>query len=155
MTLEIPAYKTLNIQNIVFDYNGTLAIGGAVEDEVRVLLHQISRQFDVYVITADTFGTVKEQLKEFKLEVIVLSSNDHTKEKAEFIKSIGAQNTIAFGNGNNDKAMLQAASVGIAVIGDEGCSIEAMMAADMTVRNIINGMEIMLDPNRLKASLRR
>jgi soluble P-type ATPase len=155
MTLEIPNYKNLDIKNVVLDYNGTLAGGGVVDGETGKLLEEVCRLYETYVITADTFGTVKEQLREFELEVVILSSADHTVEKAEFIASISAQNTIAFGNGNNDKAMLQAASLGIAVIGEEGCSIETMMAADIAIDDIHSGMRLLIEPARLKATLRR
>ncbi len=155
MKLSIPNYKDLDIKKVVFDYNGTLASGGSVADEVRILLGKLCEAFEVYVITADTFGTVRAELESFDLEVVVLKGDDHTAEKAAFLESLGADCTTALGNGNNDRQMLQAAQLSIAVIGSEGCSVETMMVADIVVTDIRDAMKLLLEPDRLKATLRR
>ncbi len=153
--LEIPGYKNLDIKNIVFDYNGTLAKDGQVNKEVKKLLKKICLVFNVHVITADTFGSVKDELREFDLEVKVLSSGDHTKEKMEFVLSLDKETTVAIGNGNNDKMMLEAATLSIAVIGDEGCSKDALLASDIVCKDIKSTIELLLYPKRLVATLRR
>ena len=153
--LEIPGYKNLDIKNIVFDYNGTLAKDGQVNKEVKKLLKKICLVFNVHVITADTFGSVKDELREFDLEVKVLSSGDHTKEKMEFVLSLDKETTVAVGNGNNDKMMLEAATLSIAVIGDEGCSKDALLASDIVCKDIKSTIELLLYPKRLVATLRR
>jgi len=38
MTIEIPNYDTLEIERIVFDYNGTLATGGRINIQTNALL---------------------------------------------------------------------------------------------------------------------
>ena len=153
--LEIPGYKNLDIKNIVFDYNGTLAKNGQVNEEVKKLLKEICLVFNVHVITADTFGSVKNELKEFDLEVKVLSSGDHTREKMEFVLSLEKEMTAAIGNGNNDKMMLEAATLSIAVMGDEGCSKDALLASDIVCKDIKSAIELLLYPKRLTATLRR
>ena len=153
--LEIPGYKNLDIKNIVFDYNGTLAKDGQVTEEVKKLLKEICLVFNVYVITADTFGSVKNELKEFDLEVKVLSSSNHTKEKMEFVLSLGKEMTVAIGNGNNDKMMIDTAILSIAIIGEEGCSKEALLASDIVCKDIKSAIELLLHTKRLVATLRR
>ena len=153
--LEIPGYKNIDIKSIVFDYNGTLAKDGHISEETKKLLKEICLVFNVYVITADTFGSVKNELKEFDLEVIVLSSSDHTKEKMEFVLSLDKETTIAIGNGNNDKMMLETATLSMAVTGDEGCSKDALLASNIVCKDIKSAMELLLYPKRLIATLRR
>ena len=153
--LEIPGYKNIDIKNIVFDYNGTLAKDGQINNQTKNLLKEICSKYSVFVITADTFGTVKNELKEFDLKVKVLSSNDHTKEKMEFLSTLKKEITVAVGNGNNDKSMLENAIISIAVIGDEGCSKEALFASDIICKDIQSAIELLLHPKRLVATLRR
>ncbi len=153
--IKISGFKDIEIENIVFDYNGTLAKDGQISNEIKNLLKVICSKYNVYVITADTFGTVKEELKELDLEVKVLSSCDHTNEKMEFILSLGKEVTVAIGNGNNDKSMLKSAVISIAIIGDEGCSKEALFASSIICKDIKNVIELFLYPKRLVATLRK
>lgn len=155
MIVDIPNFKKMEIKNIVFDYNGTLAKDGYMSVKTEELLYEICEKFNVFVITADTFGTVKEQLKDFDIEVKVLLSSDHTKEKAEFINILGRDITAAFGNGNNDKQMLEDAIIAISVMGDEGCSKDALLSSDIICKDINEAMELFLFPKRLVATLRR
>lgn len=153
--IEIPNFKNIDIKNILFDYNGTLAEDGKVPKEVQYLLQKICEQYNVFVITADTFGSVKKELKVFNLEVIVLSSYNHTEEKEKFLKSLGQDKTIALGNGNNDALMLQSAVVSIAVIGKEGCAKETFLASDIVCNCIKDAMDLLLHPKRMIATLRK
>jgi len=61
---------------------------------------------------------------------------------------------FALGNGNNDRRMLAAAKVGVAVLEGEGCAGEAIRSADVVVRSACSGLDLLLVPLRLKATLR-
>ena len=153
--IEIPNFKNIDIKNIVFDYNGTLAKDGYLSNKTKELLHAICGKYSVYVITADTFGTVKEQLKEFDLKIKVLTSKDHTKERGDFIKSLDKNITASAGNGNNDKTMLEFSVLSIAIVGSEGCSKDTLLASDIVCNNINDAMELFLYPKRIIATLRK
>ena len=155
MLFKIPNYADLEIENIVFDYNGTLAVNGVVSVATKELLKSLCEKFKVYVITADTFGSVKQELAGFNLEVIVLQTSYHTQEKAHFIQSLIAENTVALGNGNNDVKMLEVAKLSIAINGKEGCAIKTLLASDIVCHNIDDAIELFLNPNRLIATLRK
>jgi soluble P-type ATPase len=153
--IDIPNYKKLEIENIVFDYNGTIAKDGIVLPRIKALFAQLHETYRLYVITADTFGSVREQVSAFGCETIILSSNDHTAEKAAFINKLGAEKCVAFGNGNNDAKMLETAALGVAIVGDEGCSKETMLSADILCKNIHEALELLIYPKRLIATLRK
>ena len=101
--IEIPNFKTLDIRHIVCDYNGTIAKDGIVYPEVKELFNTLSKIYTIHVITADTFGSVHQQLQHHDTHIKVLSSNGHTKEKADYIASLDSEHCAALGNGNNDK----------------------------------------------------
>ncbi len=153
--IDIPNFKVMYIENIVFDYNGTLAKDGFLETKTQEKLFEICEKYKVFVITADTFDTVRKELKDFKLEVFILSSTKHTDEKAKFIETLGKEKTIALGNGNNDEKMLENSIISISVIGEEGCSKKALIACDIVCKDIISAMDLLLHPKRLIATLRK
>jgi soluble P-type ATPase len=155
MIVDIPNYKRVKVTDIVCDYNGTIAKDGMLLQEVANIFERLQREFRVHVITADTFGSVQRQLDNFDIKIEILRGDDHTQEKAEYIKSIGAETSIALGNGNNDKEMLKIAQIGIAILGDEGCSRDTMISADIICHDISDALMLFLEPKRLIATLRR
>lgn len=153
--IEIPNFKTLKIEHIVCDYNGTIAKSGLVLPEVKELFKKLTQRYTLHVITADTFGTVHQQLEGFDVTVKVLNTQNHTKEKADYIAELEAQKCAAIGNGNNDKDMLLSASVAIAILGDEGCAKDALLSADIVCKNIEDALSLFVHTKRLIATLRR
>ena len=155
LMLEIPNFKTLDITHIVCDYNGTIARDGIVLPEVKALFDQLCQRYSLHVITADTFGSVKAQLEGYGTEIKILGSSDHTQEKADFVRELGADSCIAIGNGNNDALMLETAAIGIALMGDEGCSKDTLLNADIVCKNITEALSLLIETKRLIATLRR
>lgn len=155
MTIEIPHYKNITITDIVCDYNGTIAKDGVVLPEIKTLFVELGKYYTLHVITADTFGSVIAQLEGYGAGIKILTSSDHTQEKADFIATLGADQCAALGNGNNDSEMLKTATVGIAVLGDEGCSKEALLSADIVCQNSADALALFSEPKRLIATLRR
>jgi len=152
--ISIPPDRTIDIKHIVCDYNGTIAKDGILLPQVGEYFQKLHERYQVHVITADTFGSVRAQLAGLPCEIKILSSSDHTAEKAAFVRTLGAENTLAIGNGSNDAKMLHEAAVGIALLGDEGCSKAAWMAADIVCKSIDEALELVLFPKRLIATLR-
>lgn len=152
--IEIPHYKNLDISHIVCDYNGTIARDGKVLAPIRELFERLRGHYTLHVITADTFGSVQSELEGYGAQIKVLSSQNHTREKAEYIAELGAESCAALGNGNNDARMLECAAVGIAVIGDEGCSKAAMEHADIVCNSSADALALFVEPKRLIATLR-
>jgi soluble P-type ATPase len=50
--------------------------------------------------------------------------------------------------------MLRVARIGIAVTEGEGCAVDILMAGEVHVTNINAGLDLLLNPKRLKATLR-
>ncbi|WP_292661480.1 haloacid dehalogenase [Nitratifractor sp.] len=155
LTIEIPGFGTLKLDHLVLDYNGTLARDGRLDPDAARLLPKLARDFRLHVVTADTFGTVEAELSGLPVELRILRSGDHTAEKAAFVHELGAQNCVAVGNGNNDRAMLESAALGIVILGEEGAAIETLQTADIVVPSIGRALELLLKPKRLVATLRR
>ena len=84
----------------------------------------------------------------------MLPDADQAEAKARFIETAGAQHVAAIGNGRNDRLMLGAAALGIAVCGGEGLATEAMQAAAIVVRDMRDALDLLAHPPRLVATLR-
>ncbi len=151
MKIEIPNVGIKEIKYIVLDYNGTIAKDGKVKDSVKEILKEL-KDFEIFVITADTHGSAKENLKECEVKLQILKTSNHTKEKEEFVKSL--KNVFAVGNGSNDSLMLKVAEVGVCVIEDEGTSVKSLLNADVVCRSIEEALGLVLKPKRLIATLR-
>lgn len=155
MTIDIPHYRSLHLQHLILDYNGTIATDGQLHPTLHTLLPKLAAHYTVHVITADTFGTVAAQLQEHTLTLKILTSDNHTEEKADYIRGLGAQQCVAIGNGNNDAMMLKEAALGIALIGEEGCSTATLIQSDLCCHAIEDALDLLLSPKRLIATLRR
>ena len=154
MKIDIPGREVLEIKNIVFDYNGTIAIDGKLIEGVSEIINELSSSFSFYVITADTYGSVQKELENTKCDVITIGKNTQDKSKLEFIESIGAKNTLSVGNGRNDKFMLKHSVLGIAILQDEGLCTETLLNSDILVKSIFDVFAYLKDENRLIATLR-
>lgn len=149
------------IKNVVFDFNGTIAVGGKIQKEQRNALKRLvdsKYNFKVFVLTSDTFGIAKKELEEFieekKIELTIFPKKDAGIEKMKIVQNLGTSNTIAIGNGNNDIKMCKAAKLSISVIEGEGCCSKLIMNTDITVKSTSAAVDIILSPNKIRALLR-
>uniref|UniRef100_A0A7V4JQN6 ATPase P n=1 Tax=Thermodesulfobacterium geofontis TaxID=1295609 RepID=A0A7V4JQN6_9BACT len=152
--LEIPGFGLIVLEHLVTDFTGTLSVDGKLIPGVKERLNKISEFLKIHVLTADTFGKAKEELSGVNCKIHILQGKDQDLQKEKFVKTLGADKVIAFGNGNNDKNMLKVARIGVAVLLEEGCSVEALSSADILVKSILDGLDLLLNPLKLKATLR-
>lgn len=152
--IEIPGTGPVNIQNVMFDYNGTIATDGRLLDGVGPAMNRLSHRLDFHVVTADTFGSVQAQLEGVKAKVVLISNQDQDQKKLDVLNAICADTTMAVGNGVNDALMLKHAALGVAVLGEEGMAMPALMSSDVMIRHILDVFAFFENPKRLIATLR-
>lgn len=148
--IDIPRYKKIVAETIIFDLNGTLAIDGKVDREVLDMLNTLNKKYKIVILTADTFGTVKRMFNEYNnITVEIINTMD---EKTQVAKRYSPY--IAIGNGNNDVDVFKNSELSIAIMNREGCSTKALFSADVVVNNIIDAIGLLLNEKRLIATLR-
>lgn len=155
LELKILGKGAVKITKVIFDLNGTLTVDGELHEKTLSLLKKVAEILEVYILTADTFGSALKISRENKINLQIVSGENTSAAKIDFIESAGPAETMAVGNGANDVGMLGKAAVGIAVLGPEGCAVEALHAADLVVKNIDDVLCMILRPRRLIATLRR
>lgn len=154
LQIDVPGFKTLQLQHLVLDYNGTLACDGEPVSGVRDLLQELSGDLEIHIITADTFGRVASVFAHEPCVVKVLPRENQSREKLNYIRELNAQSCVCMGNGRNDSLMLQEAGLGIAVSLQEGLSRESALSADILINGIIPALQLLQNPLRIKATLR-
>ena len=152
--VSIPGRGTMSLEVLVLDYNGTLALDGEMFESVKETLSRLSPFLEIHILTSDTYGTVVRQCEGLPIQVNVLKSTEHVKEKADYVLRFGNREVVAIGNGANDQLMLKHAHLGIAVIGFEGASTQALLSADLIVHSIEHALGLLIETQRLKATLR-
>jgi len=153
----IPGGEALDLRHLVLDYNGTVALDGALAPGVARLIRLLAEPpsgLALHVVTADTFGTAKTALQGLPCRLAVLGPGRQDEAKLAYVRSLGARHAAAVGNGRNDRLMLREAALGIAVVGGEGASAEALAAADVICRDIGDALGLLAYPLRLAATLR-
>jgi soluble P-type ATPase len=154
ITINIPGWGNIDIENVVLDLNGTIATDGKILSGVKERIDLLSDKVKLYILTADTQGTASEESSDMGVELLKVSEKDSSEVKLRVLESLDPTKTVAIGNGNNDHLILKEAALGIAVLGDEGLSVAAMKNADIVVKNISDALDLFLKPKRLLATLR-
>jgi soluble P-type ATPase len=152
--LDIPGFGKRTLQHLVLDYNGTLALDGRIQPGVQSRLTQLAGTLHIHILTADTFGTVRSTFGTGGHDVHILSPGDERTTKADFVRGLDAQTCVCIGNGNNDADMLREAGLAVAVLQPEGVARAALDAAHILVPGIEAGLDLLLHPARLRATLR-
>ena len=158
ITIDIPGFGTLQINALLSDYTGTLSIGGKLSAGVKDRLLRLAQLVDVHVVTADSFGTAEQELHDLPLICRRLEGPGEDAQKQRYAMELNPRCLAAFGNGNNDrlhmKLVKESGGLTIAVDNGEGCAHEALRHSSIFVAGAANALDLLLEPTRLRATLR-
>ena len=157
--IAVPGLGALEISRVVTDYTGTHSFKGRVRPGVRARLARLARLVEVHVLTVDTFGTVRRELRQIPIKLHILKSGGrHDRQKQRFVLRHDPKHVAAFGNGNIDRLMLRAVrdagGLAVAVDNGEGCAVDAIRGANVFVHGSEHALDLLLEPNVTKATLR-
>lgn len=153
--IEIPGQPTLELEHLVLDFNGTLALDGQLLEGVTSRLERLASHLSLHVLTGDTFGRARAQLAGLPCTVTVLDFADQTLAKQRYVEHLTPLRTACIGNGHNDHLMLGCVVLGIAIMQGEGLAVPTLLAADLVVPGVLDALDLLLNPLRLIASLRQ
>jgi len=118
--IDIPGFGPVRLGHLVSDFTGTLSWDGILLEGVAERIREISKQLTVDILTADTFKTAWSETEGLPCTVHLVSGSGLDDRKTQFLRELGPEGVVAFGNGMNDRKMLKAARLGIAVSGRIG-----------------------------------
>jgi soluble P-type ATPase len=154
LEIDVPGFGSMKLEYLVSDFNGTLALDGNLLPQVKQKLNILAGSLKIFVLTSDEFGKAKEELKDVHCVLHIIEDKNMDAQKAAFVSKLGPEKVVAFGNGMNDRKMLKAAKLGVIILGREGCAVEALLAADLQVTSAVDGLDLLLTPKRLRATLK-
>ncbi|NJC97495.1 MAG: ATPase P [Anaerolineales bacterium] len=155
MELNIPGRGTVRLQHLVTDVNGTLAIDGQLMDGLARRIGVLKDRLTIHVLTADTHGRQSFIDQQLNLTATRIQPGDEAKQKAEYVRGLGAESVVAIGQGANDAEMLKEAIIGICVMSQEGAALETLLSADLVTPDIFAALDLLDRPMRIVASLRK
>ncbi len=153
--LNIPGRGVIQLEHLVTDVNGTLALDGKLLEGVSSALLRVSDRLNIHLLTADTHGQQDSIDKQLGMKAIRIPAGDESSTKAAYVRELKPKQVVAIGQGANDAGMLREAEIGIAVNSQEGLATEAIQAADLVLPDIQSALGMLENPMRLMASLRR
>jgi P-type E1-E2 ATPase len=153
--LNIPGRGTLELEHLVCDVNGTLAVDGQLLDGIARALTSLRDRLTIHLVTADIHGRQAIIDRQLGLQAVCIAPGDEGTQKAALIRQLGADNVVAVGQGANDSAMLKEAALGICVLSTEGTALATMLAADILVTDIFAALDLLENPLRIVSTLRQ
>ncbi len=152
--LTVPGRGLVQLEHLVCDVNGTLAVDGQLQEGLARLLTRLRDRLELHLLTADTHG--KQQIidQQLNIKAVRIPPGGEPAQKAAYVKKLGAEKVVAIGQGANDADMLQAAALGICILSSEGTSTQALLASDILVANIFEALALLENPLRIVATLR-
>ena len=153
--MNVPGRGLIQLEHLVCDVNGTLAVDGHLIEGVGKVLPRLRDRLSIHLLTADTHGKQADLDRQLGLTAVRIQPGSEANQKQQYIQQLDASRVIAIGQGANDAAMLKSAVIGVCVLSREGTAVEALLAADLVVPNILVGLELIEKPLRLLASLRQ
>jgi soluble P-type ATPase len=155
LEINIPGRGNLQLNHLVCDVNGTLAVDGILIDGISHKIATLRKFMTVHLLTADTHGGQSVIDQQLDLKAVLINPGNEAHQKADYVRGLGANNVVALGQGANDAEMLKAAALGICVLSPEGTAVETMMVADLLMPDVFSALELFEKPMRINADLRK
>jgi len=153
--IKVPGRGIYRLKHLVLDVNGTIATDGHLIEGVSQKLNELRHSVNVHMLTADTRGRQKAIDAQLGINAARITPEGEAAQKASFVQQLGSDEVCAVGNGANDAGMLHEARLAIAVLGREGLAVETLNAADVVVPHVNTALDLLLNPLRIVATLRR
>ena len=153
--LHIPGRGFVQLEHLVSDVNGTLAVDGQLIEGLSRSLRNLQDRLEIHLLTADTHSRQAAIDRQLGLQAVRIQPGQEAEQKAAYVRNLGAQQVVAIGQGANDALMLKEAALGICVGSVEGAAVETLLAADLLLPDIVAALELLEKPLRIVATLRK
>jgi soluble P-type ATPase len=151
LSITIPGRSELHLEHLLLDVNGTLTDRGELIDGVSERLGRLRDALDIRLVSADTFGTLDAVAERLEVSAVRAATGQ---DKLRLLDALEGERCVVIGNGANDALVLEAAGLGVVVLGPEGTSAHALRCADVVCASGVAALDLLLDPIALSATLR-
>lgn len=151
--IERPGREALEIDHLLIDFEGTLAMDRRVHPKAKDKINLLSKRLKIYIFAKEEKERVEEVLRRVRAEILFLNKGESSKQKLELLQGLGSFRTAAIGNGMDDLPMMKEAALAIAVLGKEGASGALIQTAHLVFTDVIDALDFLLKPLRQRATL--
>jgi soluble P-type ATPase len=153
ISIERPGQNNLEFEFILIDFEGTLTSDRRVHPKAKDKINLLSKRAQIYILMKGEKEPVEERLRKVRAEITYLAGAGASQQKLDLLRRLGANRTVAIGNGMDDALMIEEAGFGICIMSKEGTFSETMKKADLVFMNILDALDFLLKPLRQKATL--
>jgi len=152
--LTIPGRGLVQLEHLVCDVNGTLAVDGQLQEGLGRILNRLRDRLELHLLTADTHGKQHVIDRQLNIAAVRISPGHEASQKADYVRRLGKEKVVAIGQGANDAEMLQEACLGICILSAEGVATQTLLVSDLVAANIQDALNLIENPLRIVATLR-
>jgi soluble P-type ATPase len=108
----------IELDTIILDLNGTIAVNGVLVDGLKDRLNQLKNLgFKIYLFTGDQRGNARDLARDTGIEVQIATSAE---EKESLTQKLDVDKTVAIGNARIDIGTFKHTKLRIATLQAEG-----------------------------------
>lgn len=153
--IERPGAEPLEIECLLIDFEGALAMDRRVHPKAKDKINLLSKRLKIFIFITGRTEKTDEMLRKVKAEVVSVEEGRASQEKLGLLNRVGRGHAVVVGNGADDVPALQGAALGICVLGKEGAAAAALATADLVVTDVLHALDFLLKPLRQRATLTR
>lgn len=153
MKYEIPGLEPFEINTIILDLNGTLSVAGVVPEGVKERLDSLKNMgAEIVLFTGNTRNDADKLAQDLGIDWKLAKTAE---DKRDLALAMGAETCATIGNGRIDLELMRVVKLGIVTLQAEGVHTETLLASDIVVPTINDGLDLFIDEQRLIATLRK
>lgn len=152
MKYQVTGVGEIEINTIVLDLNGTLAVKGIIPDGVKERLLKLKELgIAVTLFTGDQRGNAQELCDDLGIS---FSKAKTSEDKERLFLELDPETTAAIGNARIDNGKFKHAKVSVATLQAEGIHTGILEHVDVIVPSINDALDLFIDPDIFGATMR-
>lgn len=153
MIYNIPGQGELELRTVILDLNGTISVAGSVPAGVEERIGQLKTLGLKFVLfTGNTRNDADQLSKDLGIKWKLAKSGE---DKRNLVLGLEPEHCVSIGNGLIDLELMKAVKLRIVTLQAEGVHVQTLLNSDIVVPNINDALDLLIDPQRLIATLRK
>jgi soluble P-type ATPase len=144
---------TYDLNTIILDLNGTLAVNGQLVTGAEERLLKLKEMgFKILLFSGDQRGNALELSERTGIELKRATS---TEEKEALTNECQLENTVSIGNARIDIGTFRPARLSIATLQGEGIHTEILQHVDILMLSINDALDLLINKDTFEATMRK
>lgn len=143
----------IELNTIILDLNGTLAVNGKVVEGVKERIAKLKELgFKILLFSGDQRGNAAQIVQELGIE---LQRATTTEEKEALTLKLDCEKTVAIGNARIDIGTFKPCKLRIGTLQAEGIHSAILQYIDVLVPSICDALDLLLNESSFNATMKK